>query len=78
VGAERWGWIELFIGIQLLWGVLLFVPGIQPYRAYIRALPYVASLAGLLFFLRRNTGEPFPSTGRWLVAVFLGGSCGAE
>jgi hypothetical protein len=70
VGAERWGWIELFIGVQLLWGVLLFVPGIQPYRAYVRALPYVASLAGLLFVLGPNTGEPTPSTGRWLVAVF--------
>jgi hypothetical protein len=68
--VERWGWIELFIGIQLLWGVLLFVPGMQPYRAYIRALPYVASLGALLFYLRRNAGEPLPATGRWLIAVF--------
>jgi hypothetical protein len=69
-GGERWGWIELFIAIQLLWGVLLFVPGMQSYRMYIRALPYISSLGALLFYLRRNTAGPVPASGRWLVAVF--------
>jgi hypothetical protein len=68
--GERWGWIELFIGIQLLWGVLLFVPGMQPYRAYIRALPYLASLGALAVFLPRILGESLAASGRWLVAVF--------
>ena len=44
---EPWGWIELFAAIQLLWGVLLFIPGAQPYRVTVRALPYVTSLAAL-------------------------------
>jgi hypothetical protein len=70
VVAERWGWIELFIAIQLLWGVLLFVPGMQPYRAYIRALPYISSLAAFAYFLPRIIGEPLAVSGRWLVAVF--------
>lgn len=68
--GERWGWIELFIGIQLLWGVLLFLPGMQPYRAYIRALPYLASLGALAVFLPRIVGEPLAASGRWLIAVF--------
>ena len=49
VMQERWGWVELFVAIQFLWGALLFVPGAQPYRMYIRALPYVASLGALVF-----------------------------
>jgi hypothetical protein len=69
VAGERWSWIELFVAIQLLWGVLLFVPGMQPYRAYIRALPYVCSLGALLFYLRRQTGEPLFPSARWLVAM---------
>ena len=67
---EGWGWIELFIAIQLLWGVLLFVPGIQPYRAYIRALPYLSSLGALLWHLTRRTKEVMSPSGRWLIAVF--------
>ena len=53
---DGWGWIELFAASQLLWGALLFVPGVQPYRMYIRALPYVASLAALVFAMRRPSG----------------------
>ena len=47
---DQWGWAEAFLLLQFLWGVALFVPGIQAYRAYVRALPYVSSLAraGLL------------------------------
>ena len=51
---EPWGWIELFAAIQLLWGVLLFIPGAQPYRMIVRALPYVVSLGALIFALRRS------------------------
>ena len=66
----RWGWMELFVAIQLLWGALLFFPGAQPYRMYIRALPYVASLGGLAFFLPRMSNTPLPASSRWLLASF--------
>jgi hypothetical protein len=67
---EPWGWIELFAAIQLLWGVLLFIPGAQPYRVIVRALPYVTSLAALLFVLRRRMDVPIPASGKWLLAAF--------
>ena len=68
--VEAWGWIELFVTIQLLWGLLLFLPGMQPVRAYIRALPYVTSLGALAFHLRRGTGEPLAASAGWLLGVF--------
>src|SRR5262245_33239891 len=69
--AERWGWIELFAAIQLLWGALLFIPAAQSYRMLIRAAPYVASFAGLVvFFTRRASVGPLPTTSRWLLASF--------
>ncbi len=30
--GDRWGWVEIFLAIQLLWGAALFVPGAQAYR----------------------------------------------
>jgi len=66
----RWSWPELFIAIQVLWGLVLFLPGAQGYRVYIRALPYVLSLVSLLHYFRKGTGEPLPGSGRWLVACF--------
>jgi len=68
--VEGWGWIELFIAIQLLWGLLLFVPGMQAVRVYIRALPYVSSLGALIFYMQRSSGGPLPASCRWLIAVF--------
>jgi hypothetical protein len=68
--AERWGGIELFAAMQLLWGALLFIPGAQPYRTSIRALPYLASLAALLYSMGRGSADPPPASGRWLLACF--------
>ena len=68
---ERWGWAEVFLVIQLLWGVALFVPGMQAYRAYLRALPYMASLGAMVYYFRQPTGERVHASGRWLV-VSLG------
>jgi hypothetical protein len=67
--ADRWGWVEIFIAIQLLWGVMLFVPGMQPFRVYIRAAPYATSLAALAYYAAQGTGERMPSSARWLVAA---------
>ena len=69
--ANRWGWVELFAVMQLLYGALLFVPGAQQYRVVVRSAPYVASLAALLVFLvRRHPREPLSPSGKWLLASF--------
>jgi hypothetical protein len=68
--VEGWGWLELFLAIQFLWSALLFFPGMQPFRAYIRALPYVASLGTLVVYLPRSTGERLSPGCGWLVAAF--------
>jgi hypothetical protein len=70
IDKEPWGWIELFIAVQLLWGALLFFPRMQPVRVYIRALPYITSIGAMGFYMARNAGERLPSSARWLVAVF--------
>ncbi len=67
----RWGWAEVFIAVQLLWGLVLFLPGAQGYRVYIRALPYVISGASLVYYFRRSTGEPLPRSTKWLLASFV-------
>ena len=67
----EWGWAEVFIALQLLWGLVLFVPGAQGYRVYIRALPYVISGASLVYYFRRETGEPLPRNTKWLLASFV-------
>jgi len=72
VARERkWGWAAVFIAVQLLWGLVLFLPGAQGYRVYIRALPYVISGASLVYYFRRNTGEPLPHGTKWILATFM-------
>jgi hypothetical protein len=66
--SERWGWLEIFAAIQLLWGALLFLPSLQPVRMYIRAMPYLASLGALLYYARHAPREPWPASSRWLLA----------
>lgn len=63
-----WGWLELFVLVQVLWGVLLFVPGSQAYRTYIRGFPYVASLVALGMFLKSSGGDTAAPGGRWILA----------
>ena len=67
---DRWGWVELFLAIQLLWGAALFVPGAQAFRAPVRALPYLASAAALVYYFRAPTGEPLHVSARWMLASF--------
>ncbi|HEX5634179.1 MAG TPA: hypothetical protein VFX50_13160, partial [Gemmatimonadales bacterium] len=55
---ERWGWVEVFLAIQLLWGAALFVPGAQAFRTAVRATPYLVSAAALVYYFRAPTGEP--------------------
>src|SRR5687768_14671868 len=67
---DRWGWVELFLAIQLLWGAALFIPGAQAYRTPVRAMPYLASAAALAYYFRAPTGEPLHSSAKWLMASF--------
>jgi hypothetical protein len=67
---DRWGWPELFIAMQLLWGVLLFVPGAQGYRTIIRAAPYVMSGAALVYYFRGGREQALPSSTTWLIVSF--------
>src|SRR5436190_16632814 len=70
VERDRWGWVEIFLAIQLLWGAALFLPGAQAYRAPVRALPYLTSAAALVYYFRTPTGEPLHGSIRWLMASF--------
>ena len=64
-----WGWLELFVMVQVLWGVLLFVPGSQAYRIYIRGLPYFASLIALGACLRSTGADSGAAGARWILAA---------
>ena len=67
---QPWGWLEAFVLIQVFWGVMLFVPGSQGYRAYIRAFPYVVSLVALLSCVRSGSTDSL-GPGARLVMVSL-------
>jgi hypothetical protein len=67
--ASSWGWIEIFVLAQVFWGVLLFLPGSQGYRVYIRAFPYVTSLVALLACARSTGTETSVPGARWILAV---------
>ena len=70
VNDDGWGWVEIFLAIQLLWGTALFVPGAQAVRTPVRALPYLASAAALLYYFRTPSGEALHGSARWLMASF--------
>jgi hypothetical protein len=73
IEAERepWGWSEVFVGLLLLWNVVLFIPGAQNYRAVVRAMPYLVSGAALAYYFRQGTGERLHVSTRWLVTSFV-------
>jgi hypothetical protein len=70
-GTESWGWIEIFVLAQVFWGVLLFLPGSQAYRMYIRAFPYATSLAALVACARSTGTETSVPGARWIIAVLV-------
>jgi hypothetical protein len=65
---QRWSWAEVFVAIQLLLGLVFFLPGAQSYRTVVRALPYIVSGAALIYYFRRGTGERLPACSNWLIA----------
>ena len=69
---EPWGWIEIFVLIQNLSTVLLFLPDSQQYRFAVRGLPYVSSLGLALFHYSRSKGRlPLPPGSGWLMAALV-------
>ncbi len=69
--SEPWGWLELFLVTQVFWGVLLFVPGSQAFRIYIRGFPYICSLAALVSCTRSSGTDAAVPGARWIVAVIV-------
>ena len=70
VDRDRWGWVEIFLAVQLLWGAALFIPGAQAYRTPVRATPYLVSAAALVYYCRAPTGEPLHASAKWILASF--------
>ena len=68
---DRAEWIEIFVAVQFLWGALIFIPGAQQYRGFIRALPYVSSLGMLGLYALQRTREPLPRSGGLLISAML-------
>lgn len=69
---QRWGWVEMFVVVQNLSMALLFIPGSQLYRPYIRALPYLLSIsAAALLYNRRTDRLRLPPGGEALIAALI-------
>lgn len=67
--TSRWGFLELFVILQVLAPAILFIPGTQPLRVPIRLLPFALSIAGLVFVLRaKHDPRPHPV---WLMLVSI-------
>ena len=69
-----WGrvtWIDGFIAMQFLWGALIFLPGAQQYRGYIRGLPYVVSLGMLARYAIRPGNRVSLARGGGLIVCAL-------
>ena len=68
---DRFGWIEAFVAVQFLWGALIFMPGAQQYRGYIRAMPYVASLGMFALYAMHRLREPLPRSSGLMISALL-------
>jgi hypothetical protein len=69
--GASWGWLELFVLSQVFWGVLLFIPGSQSFRFYIRAFPYLTSLLAIVACARSSsTNTKVPGSG-WILAALV-------
>src|SRR4051794_5689807 len=68
--GERWGWLELFVAMQLISSALLFLPGAQSYRTVVRAMPYGGSLVALVHLMFRGSRDPLTTSARWLLMSF--------
>jgi hypothetical protein len=67
---ERWGFPEFFVVSQTLIPALLYFPGTQPFRLYIRVASFVISFATLLWWAVAvaKTSRPHPAQ-PWIFAA---------
>ena len=68
---DRAEWIEIFVAVQFLWGALIFIPGAQQYRGFIRALPYVSSVGMLGLYTLKRTRESMPRSAGLVIGALL-------
>src|SRR5688572_20184667 len=69
---DHWlGFAEAFIALQLLWGIVLFIPGAQAFRTLVRATPYLVSGGVIIYYFRHATGQRLPSSTKWLTLSLL-------
>jgi len=61
----------VFLAAQMLWGVVLFLPGAQEHRTVIRAMPYLMSGAALAYYVGRANGEPMSASAKGLLACLV-------
>lgn len=72
VTSGQWlAFAEAFIAMQLLWGLLLFIPGAQAFRTVVRAMPYLVSGGAILYYFRHATGTTLPASTKWLTVSFV-------
>ncbi|MDQ3804560.1 MAG: hypothetical protein M3416_12095 [Acidobacteriota bacterium] len=63
--------IGAFILVQFLWGALMFLPGAQSFRMYVRALPYLSSLALFAFYYGGRKRYQLPAAGKLVTLTLL-------
>jgi hypothetical protein len=69
--ANGRGWLELFVAVQYCSTAVLLIPGTQPVRIFVRAFPYVLSLAMLYFIANTYKGRQRMSPGGMLLTLAL-------
>src|SRR5437773_2128693 len=65
-----WGFLEWFIVAQTLFPALLFVPGSQSFRMFLRIMPFAISGGALLWTIgEKSKIRPHPAQGYLSAAV---------
>jgi hypothetical protein len=69
-GNARWGYAELFIISQTALPALLFLPGTQPIRLYLRIAPFLLSFATLVWWAVASAKTAYPHRAQpWILAA---------
>ena len=69
--ADGRGWLELFIAVQYCSTAVLLIPGTQPIRIFVRALPYMLSLSMLYLIGNAYKGRRKMPPGGLLLTLAL-------
>jgi hypothetical protein len=68
---RKWGVFEWYVIVLFLASGLVFVPGTQPLRPVIRALPYAFSFATLLWYISARSRRSISPAGRWVAPALI-------